>query len=147
MPKSARKRRAGSLRESQLATPVQAWLEGQGLTVHCEVRLAAKQVDLVGVPNDPDSHPWTGVELKLFKWKRALAQATANAVVFDNNYVALWHTSVARAVDAREAFEAAGVGLISVCESGVNVVIPARAQKWFGQMASKKAIRERLIEA
>lgn len=145
MPQAPRQPRHRKLKESQLAKPVRAWLREQGLRVHYEVKLAAKRVDVVGLPVDAeDGQPWTGVELKLYKWKEALAQATANAIVFDHNYVALWHESVAPALNARIAFEEAGVGLISVSESAVEVLIQAQTQRRFGQAASKASVRARL---
>jgi len=146
MPKASRQPGRRKLKESQLAKPVRAWLCEQGLRVHYEVKLAAKRVDVVGLPaKAKEGEPWTGVELKLYKWKDALAQATANAIVFDHNYVALWHKSVAPALDARLAFEEAGVGLISVSESAVEVLIEAQTQRRLGQAASKASIRARLV--
>lgn len=145
MPQASRQSGRRKLKESQLAKPVRAWLCEQGLRVHYEVKLAAKRVDVVGVPaKAADAEPWTGVELKLYKWKDALAQATANAIVFDRNYVALWHESVAPALNARGAFEEAGVGLISVSESAVEVLIEAQAQRRLGQAASKASVRAKL---
>lgn len=144
MPESKSKNRS-ELRESELAAPVERWLARQGYRVHREVPLAAKKVDVVGLPKKGATEtPWIGVELKLFKWRRALEQAAANSIVFDQNYVALWHGSVACALKDREAFEAAGVGLIGVGRNRIEVHIPASMCNRLGQPASKRAILAKL---
>ena len=144
-PKTEKRSRQHKLKESQMAAPIRAWLCDQGLCVHYEVRLAAKRVDVVGLPQNADeSEPWTGVELKLTKWKDALFQATANSLVFDYNYVALWHQSIRAALRSRAAFEEAGVGLMSVSEDGIKILIEPQKQRRLGQIASKLSVRARI---
>jgi hypothetical protein len=145
MPRLVRSTRPRGPSESDLTAPVQAWLERQGLKVHCEVPLAAKKVDVVGMPRKADDDKqWIGVELKLSKWRAALAQAAANTIAFDRSYVALWHESTAPALAARDAFERSGVGLISVGPCRVKVLIPAAAQRRLGQLATKRVVRSTL---
>jgi hypothetical protein len=145
MPRLAKATKRRVLRESDLAAPVRVWLERMGLTVHCEVPLASKRVDVVGMPESINNDGlWIGVELKLTKWKDGLAQACANTIAFDHNYVALWHMATAPALAAREAFEQAGVGLISVGPAEVEVLIPAAAKRRLGQLATKRVVHTKI---
>ena len=60
------------------------------------------------------------IEAKLTRWREALRQAAEYRRYADRSYVALPRASGAAALEGREAFEAAGVGLLLVDGKGVT---------------------------
>jgi hypothetical protein len=71
------------------------------------------------------SSSWPGpveiiaVEAKLSKWKKALEQAASYLRFADESYVALAQSLARKAIEARAAFKAAGVGLLVVTEGDI----------------------------
>ena len=61
-------------------------------------------------------------EMKLTKWKEALAQAFTNLFYTDYSYVALWHETI-RNVN-RDLFERSGIGLLEVNGKCVERIKP-----------------------
>ena len=88
-----------------------------------EVALASKQVDLCAFPKDKTNPP-IAIELKVYRWRKALWQAIVYRQVFSLSYVALWHEYLHRA--DLDLFAQAGVGLISVQESAATIVLQAK---------------------
>jgi hypothetical protein len=84
-------------------------------------------IDLYGRLDDETS---IAIELKVSDWKRALAQAVRVRNSAHIVYVGLWSPYVHRAVtpEATAAFEAAGVGLLSV-NGSVNVRLPGQRRQ------------------
>jgi hypothetical protein len=59
------------------------------------------------------------IEAKLTRWKKALNQAVSYLRFADESYVVLPQSHARKAIEAREDFRAAGVGLWVVTESDI----------------------------
>ena len=98
-------------RESSLLAPVSGYLRRKGFSRQREeLQFFEHSIDLYGLC--PRREATTAIELKLFRWRRALQQALIYQLCADYVYIALPRDSVS-AVD-RESLTEHGVGLISV---------------------------------
>jgi len=99
--------------ESALYPVVARELGAQGFTCWRDVSFLGVWIDLYGRDADGES---IAIELKVTDWKRALRQAVRIRNAADQVYVGLWAPYVHRAMtaDARDAFAAVGIGLLSI---------------------------------
>ena len=112
-------------RESSLLAPVSGYLRRRGFSRQREeLQFFEHSIDLYGL--SPRREATTAIELKLFRWRRALQQALLYQLCADYVYIALPSDSVP-AVDQVSLTEH-GVGLISV-SSGPRCRIVLEAQK------------------
>jgi hypothetical protein len=108
-------------KESTLLAPVIALLKASGYEAIVEAKFSRKRIDVLFVPSG--SGPWISVELKISNWKSALWQAALNTEIADISYVALWESSINRAVANRALFESYGVGVICVSGRGATIIL------------------------
>jgi len=109
--------------EAEMREPVTVWLRGEGFDVCDELPFLRWRADLVGVR----AGRVAAIELKLDHWRSALRQAVAYQVAADWSWVALPLRAAGRAYRERWRFEAEGVGLLAVDDTGgVRVPLPAR---------------------
>lgn len=106
--------------EAELLEPTRALFSERRYTHAMEVPIGWRKIDLVAA--ERRANRWTAVELKISDWKEALAQANLNHLVADRTFVALWHKHLGPALRHREWFDRYQVGLISVDESGAEVL-------------------------
>lgn len=98
-------------RESMLVEPVAKYIMRRGFTrLESELQFYECRMDLYGFSEKLGLT--IAIELKLFKWRRAIKQALLYQLCADLVYVAL-PSDTARRVDLGQ-FEESGVGLISV---------------------------------
>jgi hypothetical protein len=69
------------------------------------------------------SRTLVAIEVKRTAWSRALVQALLNRHLYDQSYIALWHSQVHQRVLVNAARW--GIGVISVSESASRIVQPA----------------------
>lgn len=108
-------------KESSLLSPVIALLKVSNYDAIVEAKFSRKKIDVLFVPCGQG--PWISVELKISNWKRALWQAAVNTELADKSYVALWESSIDRALANRALFESYGVGIISVSRQGASFIL------------------------
>jgi len=105
--------------ESWLARPVQRHLRRQGFDhLVSELQFFEQRIDLYGYSRSLDKS--VAVELKLYKWKRAVQQGLLYQLCADLVYVAMPLRSIARV--NRSILSQHGLGLISVTDGGRCVV-------------------------
>lgn len=134
--------------EAELLEPTRA-LFGTHRFLHAmEVPIGWRKIDFVATERCSDR--WVAVELKISDWKEALAQANLNHLVADRTFVALWHRHLGPAMRHRDWFEQYRVGLISVNDSGAQVLFEfednefcERRQSNRDHMLQRMARRER----
>lgn len=108
-------------RESMLVEPVTRYVTRRSFTrLEPEVQFYECRMDLYGFSRKLGLT--VAIELKLFKWKRAIKQALLYQLCADLVYVALPGETVHR-VDLGQ-LQVAGVGLISVCTDRCREVLP-----------------------
>ena len=100
--------------ESDLREPVATWLHDAGFDVKIEVPILGRRADLVGSRKETV----TAIEMKMHRWAEALRQAIAYQLAADRVWVAMPLVAASHAYRQRWTFEAEGVGLLAVDDSG-----------------------------
>jgi predicted RecB family endonuclease len=108
--------------EAQAEEILSTLLREAGLTIRRQVRLGAKQVDVVA---EGASGLWA-IEVKLRDWRRGMGQAYLNAAYVDRSYLAM-PANVRRRLD-EDALAELGVGLIEFSETGWVERFPPRVR-------------------
>lgn len=121
--------------------PVLAWLDEQGVVAK-RTELATHGRSRADVIAITEAGVVVAIELKVRDWRRALHQALLNRYVADESYVAMWWTAATRECESECA--RFGIGLLSIEERAVQVIVPPRAGEPHELLAS--SVRRRLSE-
>ncbi len=119
--------------EKDLRPTVKDFLHDKGYTTFDEPYLLSRRIDIVGI--NKNCRNIIAVELKLFRWQYALAQAYLNTRVASYSYVALPEEKL-NAVQSTE-FKELGIGLLAV-NGYVREVIRASRSKRIQHLLRKK---------
>jgi hypothetical protein len=123
-----------------MLAPTMALFGDEGYAHALEVPVGWRKIDLVAV--DKRDQRWVAVELKVSAWKDALTQAHLNHVVADRTYIAIWHRHLPVVLTNRKWFDHYRVGVISVSETGAEVVFEFDDNESDGMRSSN---RERVM--
>lgn len=114
-------------RESALLSPVAGYMRRRGYSRQCEeLQFFEYSIDLYGLSiRDATT---TAIELKLYRWSRAMQQAIIYQLCADFVYVALPTATIANV--QLSAFSEHGIGLISVAEGPrCTIVLDAKPSR------------------
>ncbi|MCJ7760098.1 hypothetical protein MUP59_03025 [Candidatus Bathyarchaeota archaeon] len=114
------------LHECELREPVHQFFSIRNYSVHDEVRLFQRNIDIVAERRNKV----VAVELKTRDWKRAVQQACLNLRVSDYSYVALPESMWSR-VSPQVHYQAYdhGLGLLSVDGEAKQIMRPQQSER------------------
>ena len=108
-----------------------------------EFNFSRGRTDVIAVDEDGALHAF---ELKLEKWSHALNQAYRSTSFADFSYIVIPEKIAKRAVSHVEDFKKRSVGICTIGNKGLNVVLPAvysePIQPWLSKNAISKALNQ-----
>lgn len=110
-------------KESELLAPVSGHLRRRGYSrQHEELQFYDHSIDLYGLSIRDNTT--TAIELKLYRWTRAVQQAMLYQLCADFVYIALPTATIANV--SLPALKEHGIGLIAVAPTRCSIVLPAK---------------------
>jgi len=131
------------MRESEMLEPVKVYFDSLGFEPLEEYRIIGKRIDLLCVCRK--NHKVVAIELKLRDWKGGLRQCIQNASFSNQAYLAMWHTHLDNVPE--DLLSNHGIGLITVNDKGVAVVLEARKRQFDAISIVRLAEDTRLSES
>lgn len=101
--------------EKDLENRISQSLLNKGYTVHNQVHLSCKRVDIAYIDSKKSI---ISIEVKLFDWKNALKQAYLNKFSFHQSFVAFHEDYIHRIESHFIDFKHRGIGIIEMTHTG-----------------------------